>query len=499
LPSPRAGLSLALFLPLALALLAAFATGCERQSPVQPVQPVQPIHDGPIVFITLNALRADVVSALGGADPELTPNLDKLVRSADWAGRAIAPSSWVIPSTAALLTGLRPWQNQVLCQDSAVLAPDLLTLPEALRAAGYSTHGYYHGHWMEGDSGYGQGFDSWELLGDAENAVDRLSRLPAGRELVFVHIPEPQPPYVRRSWLQKRVKDLSPDLPPQVRSAELAKYQDPAVPLPPDVRRRFWDLYRLHVAWADEKLGRLLDALHRSGQWDRTLLIVTATYGEALSAPGEALGATADGLDRQRIEVPLAIKLPAGWRRPIAAARSERVATLRLWATMVEAAGGPLPPAVAPSLFARTPKPLPVLSELYCGDGTNTFSLVDGDDQLLWESRFAPPEPEYYRARLAETPGVPPLTPPLREDSEVILGRLATAFAAARPFSGLSPPRLSLRRFAGRSGSRRVDDPKRQAELAARLARAWHRFVPEELSPDEEDRARELPPPPPAH
>jgi hypothetical protein len=363
-----------------------------------------------------------------------------------------------------------------------------------LKAVGYSTHGYYSGHWMESETGYDQGFDSYELLGEGDGAIERLARLSAGRELVFAHIQEPQPPYVRRGWLLARLKGLSPDLPPQVRTAELARYADPAVPLPPELRRRYGDLYRLHVAWADEKLGRLLDALRKSGQWDRTLLVVTSTYGEVL-------GGEIGGLDRQRIEVPLAIKLPAAWRRgergkrTIAAPRSERVANLRLWATIVEAAGGPVPPAVAPSLFARTPVPLPVLSELYCGDGTNSFSLVDGDDQLLWESRFAPAEPEYYRARLAEMPGSPPLVPPLGEDSEIILGRLTTAFAATRPFSGTAPPRLALVRWEGGSGSRRIDDSKRQAELAARLVRAWHRFVPEELSPVAEGEARRLPPP----
>jgi arylsulfatase A-like enzyme len=415
--------------------------------------------------------------------------------SADWAGRAIAPSSSVVPSTASLLTGLRPWQTQVL-GPGADLSPDLLTLPEALQAAGYATHGYYHGHWMERENGYGQGFDSYDLLGDAEDALDRLSHLSAGRELVWVHIPEPQPPYVRRSWLLSRLKDPSPDLPAQVRSAELARYLDPASPPPEEVRRRFWDLYRLHAAWADERLGRLLDALRQSGQWERSLVVVTSTYGAepGFGRRGERNG-DLSGLGRERIEVPLAVKLPAGWKRPIAVPRTERVAALRLWATVVEAVGGPLPPAVAPSLFVRAPAPLPVLSELYSGNGTNTFSLVDGDDQLLRESRYAPPEPEYYRALLLDVPGAPPPEPPLREDSDAILGRLATAFAAARPLTGAAPPgppKLTLLRWEGLSGSRRIDDPQRQAELALRLARAWRRFVPEELSPAAEAQARKI-------
>jgi hypothetical protein len=72
----------------------------------------------------------------------------------------------------------------------------------------------------------------------------------------------------------------------------------------------------------------------------------------------------------------------------------------------------------------------------------------------------------------------------------VIFGRLAAAFAATRPLSGSAAPLLSLTRWEGRSGSRRIDAPRRQAELAARLARAWCRFVPEELPPDGEDQAR---------
>jgi len=466
------------FPALLLALLSTLVAGCGRGTPV---------HDGPIVFITLNALRADVV------DPVLTPQLDKLMRSADWAGRAIAPSSSVIPSTAALLTGLRPWQSQVLGHGRSDLPDDILTLPVALQAVGYRTQGYYHGRWMARESGYARGFDSYDLLGDGDAALDRVAHLSAGRELVWVHIPEPQPPYVRRGWLLSRFQDLAPGLPPEIRLTELAAYSDPSVPLPPEVRRRFWDLYRVHVAWADERLGRLLDAVRQSGQWDRALIVVTSTHGEAFGERGQI----ADGgsLGRELIEVPLAVKLPAGWRRPLAVPRSERVAAARLWATVVEAAGGPVPPAVAPSLFTRSPGPLPVLSELYDRNGVNLYSLVDGDDQLLWESRFAPAEPEYYRARLIEMPGSRLTGPPLREDSEVILGRLATAFATTRPFSGIAPPRLSLERWEGGSGSRPLDDPKRQAELAAQLRRAWYRFVPEELSPDGEDQARQGTPP----
>jgi hypothetical protein len=61
------------------------------------------------VLITFDSLRADVVGGLGG-EPRLTPNLDALLRGADWGGRAIAPSSLGAAAMASLFTGLRPWR-----------------------------------------------------------------------------------------------------------------------------------------------------------------------------------------------------------------------------------------------------------------------------------------------------------------------------------------------------------------------------------------------------
>jgi arylsulfatase A-like enzyme len=83
---------------------------------------------------------------------------------------------------------------------------------------------------------------------------------------------------VRQPHLADRVR--VPGLPLRVRHADLEPYYDPSVPLPPETERAFRAMYALNVAWADEKLGRLLDALRRSGQWDRTLLVVTSDHGE---------------------------------------------------------------------------------------------------------------------------------------------------------------------------------------------------------------------------
>jgi len=440
-------------------------------------------HDGPIVLITFDSLRADVVEGLGG-EPGLTPHFDALLRQSDWRGRAIAPSSLSVPSMASLFTGLRPWQHQVLREESR-LAPLLFTLPEALQARGYETRGFTGEPSYSKQGGYDQGFDLLGDLGKGTEAAAELKKLDGDRQFVWIHIPEPQAPYFRRPKFVSRLDTGRLDLPFRILPNQLAPFFDPGVPLPPGKRRRFWTMYRFNVAWADERLGRLLAALRESGQWERTLLVVTSTHGEEFGEKGQILNG--GNLGRQLLEVPFAVKLPAGFDRRIAVPRDRRVAAARLWATLVEAAGGEVPPAVAPSLFRRSPEA--VLSELYLANGTNQFSLVEGDDQLLWESSFAPPEPEYYRARVAmmSRGNARIARAQLSEEPAEIFGRLLAGFLATPPLTGLGEPRLSLERWEA-WGSRPAADPRRTAGMARLLARTWNEFQPAELPPGEEAR-----------
>jgi hypothetical protein len=248
----------------------------------------------------------------------------------------------------------------------------------------------------------------------------------------------------------------------------LELYFDPAVDPSEETRRAFHALYELNAAWADEILGRMLAALKRSGQWDATFLVVTSDHGEEFSEHGQM--AHGGNLGRELIDVPLVVKRPAGFSRKLALAPGERPGNVRVAATLVEAAGGRLPPSAAPSLFVPVAKG--TLSELYLANGVNRFSLVLGDRQLLWESRFAPAEPEYYRARLAGIGGKP--QPPLSEPGAAIFKRLEDRFAQALPLTGLpgSPPALSLWQW-NESGSVRIEDRPTAERLARQLKNLW--------------------------
>ncbi len=447
------------------------AAGCaDREEPV-------PVHDGPIVLITIDALRADAIGALGGP-PKLTPSLDALARQASWSGRAVSPSSWTVPSMASLFTGLQPWSNQSWHGDRAVLREDLVTLPEALKAAGYTTTAFRSNHWLQKQYGYGQGFDTFRYLREGKRAETHLAGLKGGKDFVWIHILPPHAPYVRREHLLSHLPAVPANLPRKVRPLDLEPYYDPAVPLSDEQREVFRAMYHLNVAWADEMLGRMLAALRRSGQWDKALVVVTSDHGEEFEEQGQI--AHGGNLGRSLIEVPLVIKLPAGFGRELALAEGEPAGTVRLWSTLVEVAGGRTTPGTAPSLFR--PGGGGVLSELYLGNGVNRFSWVEGGTQVLWESRFAPEEPEYYRARYLGIGGQP--EPPLSEPAEAIFKRLEEGFAQTLPLTGRrgTQPQLTLLRWTA-TGTERVEDPEAAQRLARQLRRAWIAANGDEAAP----------------
>lgn len=442
-----------------------------------------PGHDGPIVLITIEGLRADMVAALGG-EPGLTPHLDRFMEGADWAGRAVASSSWLAPALVSLFTGLKPWQHQAILPTLATLRPELPSLPRTLARLGYPGTAFHSSHRLDADAGWGRDFTAVEELYRGARAADYLRRLSGGRELVWIHIDSPTLPYLRWGLLRHRLGTAAPaELPPQMGAEELAPYFDPAVALPAEEARQLGALYRLEVAWADLLLGRLLRALRASGQRDRALVAVVSVYGQELGDYGQVAGG--GSLGRALIEVPLALDLPAAGGRALTPPGPQPVAAARLWATLVEAAGGPVPPGVAPSLGSTAP--FPATSELYLAGDHNEISLVEGDYQLRRIVPYIRADELYYPPRLAAFNGGP--RRPLSDVARRAFGRFDHAFRTTLPFSGgAEPVRHVLLRWTAQGGVEVVEEPAREARMAAALAAQWRLFVGGERPPEEEAR-----------
>ena len=209
-------------------------------------------------------------------------------------------------------------------------------------------------------------------------------------------------------------------------------------------------------------------ALEASGQAENALVVVTSDHGEEFGEHRQVLHG--GNLHRVLLEVPLLIRLPASSRRMLALEPGDRPANLRLTATLVEAAGGSPPPDWAPSLFEDSREP--VLSELYLGNGVNTFSLLDGERQVIWESSFSPPEEDYYRARLTQLGGE--VSPPLEGEPQVLFDRQERRYTHSLPLSGAGPePRLSLWRWTPRTGEAEILEDQGVDTAARQLRRTW--------------------------
>lgn len=461
-----------------MALLQLALLACSSETPADRGASGGPTASAPIVLVTLSGLRPDIVGALRG-DARWTPHIDDLAGEADWVGTAVVASSAPAVSLVSLMTGVSPWQHQVLSHTGTAPRPGTVTLPQALAGAGHRSTAYVPLGYDLRSYGLLEGFDVVAEIEPIASAAAALAEAGGGPELFWFHLPEANVALQRRDVELPRLAERSAGLPWRIEAWRLLSYADPEVPMPAEERAAAWQLFCHEVAWADHQVGALLRALRESGQWDRAWVVLTATQGLELGEHDQAL--YAQNLGRETIEVPLIIKLPRSLRHRLAVPQSQRVSQLRLWTTLVEAAGGHAAAVHAPSLFR--PVDPPIVSELYQRDGFNELSLVRGDLQLIWSTRFAPAEPEFYFAQLAVNGGRPPLTEPPR----VILDRLEQVFERTPPLSGQvhGEPSLRLERWTA-NGTVEVEDHERARELAGALYKRWRRHVDRERTPWEE-------------
>jgi arylsulfatase A-like enzyme len=275
--------------------------------------------DGPpnVLLLTIDTLRADRLGFTGCPRP-LTPHLDRLARRGTVDVRAVTPLPRTLPAFASIMTGGQPPTHGVRDNFHYRLDEAALTLAERFARAGWVTAAVNSNPVLSHDSGIYQGFlsasdrgDDWSRLrlvrgprrlrallamhfGDrarviADEAIGWLGRRPADRPFFLwvhwlsPHMPyEPEPPF-DRLW--------NPD--PTVEYARAFDYGKISKgemtyrnPLDAAARRRAANLYDGEVATADRAVGRLLAAMERAGDLDRTLILFTSDHGESLDEHG---------------------------------------------------------------------------------------------------------------------------------------------------------------------------------------------------------------------
>ncbi|MBN1772629.1 MAG: sulfatase [Deltaproteobacteria bacterium] len=297
-----------------------------------------------VLVLLVDALRADRLG-LYGCPRDTSPNLDRAARDGLVFDRAYTPTPWTLPAVVSLLTGVGPTTHGIVNALDSVLPADRATLPDALRAAGYTTAAFL-GNPLIGEShGFRPAFEHFEecFFMDAARLNRRLFRWlrthRTERFFAYVHYMEPHAPYaapdpfydffspgysgrfVRNTWnvatdptAAALGNALSNGVPVELRPelGERAEDLGWRVLAGNAVFERHLDLYDGEVRFWDEQFGRLRRELEELGLARDTIVVVVSDHGEEFAEHGR-FGHGFDFFD-EALRVPLVILDPAETR-----------------------------------------------------------------------------------------------------------------------------------------------------------------------------------------
>ena len=309
-----------------------------------------------VLLISVDTLRADRLGCYGGRAP--TPEIDALARRGARFPVAVAHAPLTAPSHASLLTGLLPPRHGVRDNGTFVLPEGPLTLAQAFGRAGWRTAAFVSGFPLDRRFGFARGFELFddrlprgtdtrraphvERRGDAtaDAVLTWLSSQPSGSDaaawLAFVHFFDPHAPYEAPGGLAGRAGGD----------------------------------YEGEVAFVDAQVGRLLAAIARRDEDERTLVLLTSDHGESLGEHGERTHGIF--VYDSTLRVPLVVAGPgvAGGAAPPVVARGVDVLP-----TLLDLAGLPVPAdldgrSLRPALEGRAQADAPAYAEsLFCARG----------------------------------------------------------------------------------------------------------------------------------
>ena len=289
-----------------------------------------------VLLITLDTTRADYLSCYG-APPKNSPRIAELAEEGVVFERCVSTAGITPMSHASILTGLNNYRHGMRVfyseECSHRLEDEIVTLPEILSDHGWATAASISAYVVSEIYNLDQGFDAF-LSGTDYLALDATQQ----QEKETFFDPAGATSTQRRGdltvgdgigWLE----DVAGADRPWFLWVHLFDVHDYTVVPPteylqeigtttPPVGTKFrpqeqavWRsrLYVPELRWMDGQIGRLLDWLRDNGEYDDTLVLLTADHGQGLQD-----GLRRHGWSKHRllfdwsIRVPLVIKLPGG-------------------------------------------------------------------------------------------------------------------------------------------------------------------------------------------
>ena len=311
-----------------------------------------------VVLVDVDTLRPDRLGCYG-YERKTTPRLDAWAAARATIYRdALATSSWTLPSTSSMRTGLAVHQHGAVTYPLR-LPSETKGLASYLGERGYVSIGIAEGPYLGSGFGFDRGFDEyrWDHHGrevDWKPIPEAVQDLAGSRPFYlflhtyYVHAPypiddrfeDPANPY--GGWLVGREIDYASVIDPFLQGKlELGEAD----------RRYVSRRYDAGVAQLDAHLGEFLERLERTFADRELLVVVTSDHGEEFFEHGGL--SHSHSLYGELLRVPFLVRFPEGKGRGRVGTTDEPVTILDIVPTALDYAGVPIP-AHLPGRSLRT-------------------------------------------------------------------------------------------------------------------------------------------------
>lgn len=285
-----------------------FAMACDR--------PATRFPEANLILISIDTLRADHLGTYGYARPT-SPFIDRLASESIVFERAIAQSTWTMPSHASLFTSRYPSEMGLGYFPDPGRIPDRFPmLAQVLRRSGFRTRAVTDGGFVRKRWGFGRGFESYREHGDhfrknMQPALDQLAKLANERFFFFLHTYDVHAYERDTPFAEKFLRPYTGPLRAEQRLVENIQQgfnEEWVAKLEPADLDYLIDLYDAEIRYVDAELERLAAVLKRLGVWERSVLVITSDHGEEFLEHGR----TGHGFTQfdEQVHVPLIVRLP---------------------------------------------------------------------------------------------------------------------------------------------------------------------------------------------
>jgi arylsulfatase A-like enzyme len=273
-----------------------------------------------VVVVTLDTVRADHIGCYG-YERSTSPRIDALAASATRFTRAIATSSWTVPSHASLFTGRFPFEHgahafeveEGTINNVNPLPADEVTLAELLWDRGYMTGAFVANEaFLSPRWQLNQGFEIYDVERAYAPEVNRkvfrwLEVAKTKPFFLFVNYIDAHRPYntYPRPGVTRRgaVRDGGALLDSLYKAVMPGTGEVPA-----EIAGRVIDQYDTAVANVDDAVGELIQRLERLGVYNRTIVVITSDHGEYFGE--HHLVEHSKDIYQEGLMVPLVVKAP---------------------------------------------------------------------------------------------------------------------------------------------------------------------------------------------